>query len=394
MMAFDPAAETARYIDSLGPERLAKAAAYTTGDQWITLWGVAISLLMAVIMVRTQVFEKLSARWQHWGWFRRTATIGVIFFLLSTLLDLPWTIYTGWIRERAYGLSSQPLGDFLSQHGLSALLSAVIGGLFLTGIYAFIRKLPRSWPLWGALFVGAFTTLMLLAGPALIEPMFNKYTPVPDGPVRDALVEIADRSQIPHDRIFLYDGSRQSNNFTANVSGIGSTARIAISDVALKQASLDEVKAVTAHEAGHYTLGHVWRYIVIFPFLSLILFWIIRRFYPVAARLLGSETQLGDAAGFPVFMAMVAVLSLLTVPLMNGITRKGEREADNYSLMTANKPDALATALVKTADYRDPRPSAWSEAIFHTHPSVEKRVLNAMQWKARHPPSAPLQKAP
>lgn len=394
MITFNPAQETARYIDALGPERLAKAAAYTTGDQWITIWGVVISLLMAVIFVRSRILEKLTARWQHWGWFRRSFTIAVIFFALSSLLQLPWNIYVGWQREHAYGLSSQPLGDYLSQQLLSASISAVLGGLFLTGIFAFIRKFPKNWWLWGAGFVGAVTALMLLASPVLIEPLFNSYKPVPNGPVRDALVEIADRSNIPHDRIFMYDGSRQSNNFTANVSGIGSTARIAISDVALKQASLDEVKAVTAHEAGHYMLGHVWRYIVIFPIMALVLFWLIARLYPVAARLLGSDTILGDAAGFPVFMALVAVLTLLTLPVMNSITRKGEREADDYSLATAQKPDALASALVKTADYRDPRPSAWSEAIFHTHPSVEKRVRNAMDWKARHMKEPTLQTAP
>jgi len=93
--------------------------------------------------------------------------------------------------------------------------------------------------------------------------LFNDYKPVPAGPVRDALTGMATEAGIPADRIFIYDGSRQSNNFTANVSGVGPYARIAISDIALKGASLEEVRAVTAHEIGHYTLHHVWRSVLL-----------------------------------------------------------------------------------------------------------------------------------
>ena len=92
----------------------------------------------------------------------------------------------------------------------------------------------------------------------LIEPLFNKYEPVPPGQVRDAVVEMAQRAGIPPDKVYMFNGSRQSNNFTANAGGVGSTARVAISDVAFKNASLDEVRAVTGHEIGHYVLKHTW----------------------------------------------------------------------------------------------------------------------------------------
>jgi STE24 endopeptidase len=191
---------------------------------------------------------------------------------------------------------------------------------------------------------------------------------------------------IPKDRIFMYDGSRQSDRFTANVSGIGPSARIAIADVALKQASIAEVRAVTGHEAGHYKLGHIWRYAVIFPLLAMAFFWLLDRLFAPTARLLGSDARLDEARGLPVFAVVGSVLGLLITPLTNTLTRVGETESDQYSLETVNEPDALATALVKTAEYRYPRPSALQEALFYTHPSVEKRALMAMEWKAAHPP--------
>ena len=217
----------------------------------------------------------------------------------------------------------------------------------------------------------------------LIEPLFNEYKPVPEGPVRTALLEMADDANIPHDRVLMYDGSRQSNNFTANVSGVFGSARIAISDVALGEASLDEVKAVTGHEVGHYVLGHVWRSVAVFSLLAVLLFFLADRPYPRAVRWMDSNAAIDDAAGLPVLMAIITVLGVFALPVTNSLTRIGESEADAYSLRTVNLPDALAGALVKTAEYRYPRPHPVQEMLFYTHPSVETRVRRAMEWKAR-----------
>jgi STE24 endopeptidase len=382
-----PAQEAARLVDSLGPEALAQAQAYTTGNHWVLLINLGVSLLVALVMVRLRLLDQIAARFGDQRRFRASFTVGTAFLLSSGVLALPWELYTDWYRERAYGLSSQPLGDFLGQMAIGEAISMSLGGLFLAGIYALIRRAGQRWWLWSGGFAGIVTLLSLLAGPALIEPLFNEYKPVPPGEVRAALEAIADDVDIPHDRIFMYDGSRQSDRFTANVSGIGPTARIAISDVALKQASIAEVRAVTGHEAGHYKLGHIWRYAVIFPVLAMAFFFLLNRLFAPTARLLGSDARLDEPRGLPVFAVVGSVLGLLVTPLTNTITRMGETEADRYSLMTVNEPDALATALVKTAEYRYPRPSALQEVLFYTHPSVEKRALRAMEWKAAHPKS-------
>jgi STE24 endopeptidase len=388
-----PAQEAARLVDTLGPDALAQAQAYTTGNHWVLLINVGVSLLVALIMVRLKLLDRIAARFGEPRRFLATFTVSAAFLIISSLIALPWEIYTDWYRERSFGLSSQPLGDFLGQAAIGEAITMVMGGLFLAGVYALIRRTGARWWLWSGGFAGGAALLGLLAGPALIEPLFNEYKPVPPGEVRTALEAIADDVDIPHDRIFMYDGSRQSDRFTANVSGIGPTARIAISDVALKQASIAEVRAVTGHEAGHYKLGHVWRYAVIFPVLAMVFFFLLNRLFAPTARLLGSDTRLDEPRGLPVFAVVGSVLGLLVTPLTNTITRMGESEADRYSLMTVNEPDALATALVKTAEYRYPRPSALEEALFYTHPSVEKRALRAMEWKAAHP-KAPILQAP
>lgn len=384
----DPVAQARALVDTLGPGALEKAASYTIGNHWLLLFGFLVTMVATVLLVRSRLLDRLSAR-LNIAKPRPTLTaflVSAAAFLLLSLMTLPWDLWTEFFRERSYGRTSQPLGDFLTQGGISLLIFTAVTGLFFTGVYALIRRAGRSWWLLSGGLVAFAISAMLLLSPIFIEPIFNDYKPVPPGAVRDALVEQATLAGVPEDRIFVYDGSRQSNNFTANVSGVLGSARIAISDVAFKGATLDEVKAVTGHEIGHYVSGHLWRTIGLISLLAMAFFFLVDRLYPRFARLFGSRAALADPVGLPVLIFMGSLFTLLATPLMNWNTRAGEREADRYSLETVNLPDALATALVKTAEYRDPRPTPLQEALFYTHPSVEKRVEAAMQWKAANPP--------
>jgi STE24 endopeptidase len=381
-MAFNPAAETARYIDALGPEALQKAANYTSGGHWMLLWGLAVSAVVTLIIVRSRILDSVAVRFEKRGRAFRTWLIAMVYFLSSALLTLPWTLYEDYFREKSYGRTSQPLSDFLVQNAMGTMLFSIFGGLFFLGVYGLIRRTGKKWWLWSGGLGAAAITVTILLSPLLIEPLFNNYKPVPEGPVRTALVEMGAEAGIAEDRIVMFDGSRQSNNFTANVSGVFGTGRIAISDVALKQASLDEVKAVTGHEIGHYVLGHVWRFVYLFSGMAIVGFFLTNLIYDRVASIFGSKAQIGDPEGLPIIMFTMSLLFLFAQPL-NGVIRMGESEADDYSLRTVNLPDALAGALIKTAENRYPRPSAIEEAIFYSHPSIERRIRNAMEWKAK-----------
>jgi STE24 endopeptidase len=383
-MTFDVQQATDTYINSLGIEALAKATAYTSGSHWILLWGFLISALTTWVFVKYGILNKIDAKLNKRSLWLRSFVISGAFIFLSSLLMLPWSIYSDWWREVSYGKTSQPIEDFLSQGGISLLLSSLLGGLFFSGIYFFIRRVGQFWWAWSGGLTAVFISTMMLLGPIWIEPLFNKYTPLPQGEVREALEVLAKQANINPDRIFVYDGSRQSNRFTANVSGLGSSARIAISDVALKSASLDEVKAVTGHEIGHYVSGHVWNLIGTATVLAMLFFYLANALFSKVSRSIGSASVIADPIGIPVLLLCVSFLALLAQPVINFVVRQGEIEADQYSYQSVNLPDAMATALVKTAEYRNPRPNAVQEFIFYSHPSVEKRVKAAMEWKAQH----------
>ena len=393
-MSMDPAAETARWLATISPEDLERAVAYTRGGHWLLLWGAIVSIVVAWIIIRTGILSGIRNRLER----RRrrpklvSLVVGVVYLLLSFVLTLPWAIYESWWRETQYGLTSQPLAGWLTEALMGTAISTVFAGLLIVGLYFIIRHARRLWWAWGAGLTALAVVFMLIVSPILIEPLFNDYTPAPDGPMRDSVVELAQRTGTPDDKIFIYDGSKQSDRYTANVSGLFGSARVAMSDVMFaKGADLAEVRGVVGHEMGHYVHMHSLWMTGIMILLAAIVFWLIDRLFPVAKRLLGANRvgDISDPAGLPVLAAIASVIGLLLTPVTNTMIRVIEQDADQFSLVHANEPDGLSKALIKTAEYRAPSPTVIEEILFYDHPSVENRIRMAMEWKATHPANAP-----
>lgn len=387
--AFDPAAATAAYLATLSPEAHAKATHYTQGGYWILLWGWVASVVIAAIILRSGVLVQLSRAVEKKKPRPNLVAFlsGLMVMALTFVLALPWSVYAEWWRQKQYGLTSQPLPDWLMQSAISAGIGAVSAAVFFVALYALIRHARRLWWLWGSLVMAAFFAVVLVLSPTFIEPLFNKYTPAPSGPTRDAVVALAQQTGVPSDKIYVYNGSRQSNRYTANVAGLGSSARVAMSDTMFAQgADISEVRAVVGHEMGHYAHQHILWATLFLTLMSVVGLFLVDRLFRPAARLLGAKgvEDISDPAGLPVIMAVMATLSLLATPIQNSFTRWEEADADAFSLKHAREPDGLAKALVKTIEYRASSPTAIEELFFYDHPSVEHRVRAAMEWKAKH----------
>jgi STE24 endopeptidase len=391
MTDFDPAAATTQWLATLSPQETARAVAYTQGSHWLILWAFLVSALVAWIIVRTDVLVMIRSRMER----RRRRPLAVsfvvalVYSVMSWVLTLPWSIYESWWREKQYGLTSQALGGWLGEAAIGAAISVVVTSLLLVAIYALIRRARRFWWAWASGVTAAFIVIGLVISPLVIEPIFNTYTPAPNGPVRDAVVTLAKQTGTPSDKIFIYNGSKQSDRYTANVSGLFGTARVAMSDTMFKQgADLAEVRGVVGHEMGHYVRAHILWTVGILVLLSVLAFWLTDRLYPVAHRVLRADRvgDISDPAGLPVLALVLAFLGVLGTPVFATMTRTMEEDADHFSLVHANEPDGLSKALIKTAEYRAPSPSAIEEFLFYDHPSVENRIRRAMEWKATHPP--------
>ena len=388
MANFDPAAATAAYMAQLSPEGHLKAIHYTQGGHWVLLWGTVVSVVVAFLILRSGVLHRVRKSLD--GTRRRPLSasfaVAIAFLGLSWMFGLPWSIYADWWREKSYGLNNQTLPAWLVEQATMAVITAIVGGLFLVALYALIRRAPRTWWIWGAGVVAVFSLFGTLAAPTLIEPIFNKYTPAPPGQVRDEVVALAQKAHVPSDKIYIYNGSKQSNRYTANVSGIAGSARVAMSDVMFKKgADLAEVRGVVGHEMGHYAHQHSLWGAAFMVLMALAGFWLLQLlFQPVADFLRAEVTSIADPAGLPVIAIILTVLGLLATPIQNSFSRSVESDADRFSMQVANEPDGLSKALVKTIEYRASSPSWIEEFIFYDHPSVERRVRRAMDWKAAH----------
>jgi STE24 endopeptidase len=129
-LAFDVEAATAAYIDAIGADALAKSAAYTAGSHWLVLWGFVVSVIVAAIVVRTRVLERIEARLRRRGPNLRVLVVSAAYFIIAPLLTLPWSFYSGWWREMQYGHTSQPFADALVQSLTAIVITAVLASLF------------------------------------------------------------------------------------------------------------------------------------------------------------------------------------------------------------------------------------------------------------------------
>lgn len=393
MAQFDPAAATQAYLAVLPPEAHAKATAYTQGGHWVLLWAALVSILVAWLVLKSGVLVKVrdavTARKSR-PWLAVAAVV-VVDAVIEGLLILPWSAYEDWWRQKAYGLTDQAFGGWLGETLIMVVISLVMTTILVSGLYALMRKAPKTWWAWGGGLVAVAFMAIMVVSPVFIEPLFNTYTPAPAGPVRDTVVTMANANGVPSDKIYVYDGSKQSNRYTANVSGLFGTARVAMSDTMFKQgADLAEVKGVVGHEMGHYVHMHSIWLASAFGLLALVLFFIVDRLFAPVARLVGAKgvTGMSDPAGLPVIWIIIAVVALLATPVTSSLVRIAETDADRFSLERFNEPDGLAKALVKTIEYRAATPSKLEEVLFYDHPSVGGRVRMAMDWKAAHPPKS------
>ena len=387
--AFDPEAATQAYLATLKGTARAKSDAYFEGGYWLLLWGALVSVLVDLAILHFG----LSARFRDWGERMRLPRwlvpgfYAVPYLIATLVLTLPWTIYTGFVREKQYDLMNQSFADWVLDLVKATGINIVIFAILLVVVFAVIRKSPKRWWLWGALTVSLLSAVAAMIVPVFVAPAFNTYTELKPGPVRDRIVAMAKANDVPAEHIYVFDASRQTKRISANVSGLGPTIRISLNDNLLNRTSEQETAAVMGHELGHYVLNHVEKSIGLFTILFLIGFWLLSRLVPMMIARWGTRwgvRDVGDPAAIPAFGIVIAALGLIATPVTNTIIRVHESQADAFGLDAAREPDGFATTALKLSEYRKIEPGAVEEALFFDHPSGATRIRMAMNWKAQH----------
>ena len=388
---FDVGRATDAYIATIPAAERAKSDAYYEGGYWIALWStlfvVAACWLLLRFRVAARIRDFVAARGR--GPWLQSLAVAVLFPLLLGLILLPWSLYTEYFREQQYGMSNYTLGRYLGELALHAVIGAIFIGLAISGIYRLVRRVRERWVWWATAATAVFILFVFMFEPVFVEPLFNDYKPLPAGEVRDSILKLAHETSIPVDDVFWFDASKQTKRISANVAGLGGTARIALNDNLLNGASLPEIRAVMGHEMGHYALHHGLKLAFGFTLFFGIGYYVVNRAFERFRRRHGEAwgiRDLADPAGLPLAFAIFTVIMYLLTPATNTMTRMAEAEADAFGLDAAKEPHGFASVAMRLSTYRKLEPGALEEAIFYDHPSGRARVERAMRWLKDHPP--------
>jgi STE24 endopeptidase len=385
--SLDAAAATQTWLDSVPREKREKSDTYFEGGYWLLLWNylvaaaISILLLSSKISARLRDFSERVARSKT----LQVACYSVPYLLLVYVLTFPLNVYEHFFREHQYGLATQSFPAWFSEQLIGLALASVGGTIFLVVLYAVFQRALKTWWIWGTMAAMVFSFVLLFIAPVFIEPLFNTYKPLTNPEISEPLLAMARANQIPVKQVFEVDASRQTTRVSANVSGILGTTRVALNDNLLNQCTLPEIRAVMAHEMGHYVLNHgakLLTYLGIFIFVG---FALTRILFDIALRHWGKKWRvrgITDPAGLPLLALIFSTLLFLATPLLNTVVRVTEREADAFGINTSREPDGMAKVTLKLGAYRKLNPTPLEEFIFYDHPSGRARIRMAMDWKA------------
>ena len=393
--SFDSAQATQAWLDTVPADKRAKSDAYFEGGYWLILWNFLVGAAIAILLLNSTFSAQLRDFTERvTGSKTLQVTIyAAVFIFIVAVLSFPLAFYQFFIREHQYGFATQNFGQWFVEQLIGLIVVIIASVIAVPILYSVFRRAPQTWWIWGTLVTVVLSFIGNFIAPVYVEPLFNTYKPLTDSSIRDPILAMAQANQIPVKQVFEVDASRQTTRVSANVAGLLGTTRIALNDNLLKQCTLPEIRAVMAHEMGHYVLNHGAKLTVYFGVVALFGFGIARFFFDWALRIWGERWDvrgISDPAGLPLLMLIFVTFTFLMTPVINSITRVTEREADQFGINTSREPDGESKVALKLGAYRKLDPSSLEEFIFFDHPSGRDRIQMAMDWKAAHLPAGNL----
>ena len=350
---------------------LAKSAFSQLEDTWSTL--VLVAVLLAGLLPWS--FGVWTARFGHGAW----AGAGWLFAvgLVLSLPDLPLDWWSQFRLEERFGFNRSTLKTWILDRIKVAVLSAVLALPLLALVVWLTGRIGPAWWVWAWALIMGFQLLMIVVAPILILPLFNKFTPLPDGTLRDRLLALGERTGFSARTIQVVDGSKRSGHSNAYFTGFGKFRKIVLYDTLIAQMSEPELEAVLAHEIGHYKRGHIPRMLVWMAASLLATFaaigWLARR--PELPAAFGFPDGSGIAPVLLLFGLLGGAVTFWLTPVGNFWSRKQEYEADAYAVKTMGGPDPLRSALRKLHEKNlaNLTPHPLYSAFHYSHPTLVER---------------------
>jgi STE24 endopeptidase len=382
-------AATNAYLAQIPPEAMTRSNAYFEGGYWLMLWDFLVGAIVMMVLLERRWSAAMRNFAERLTRFKPLETLmyWTEFSILTFLLGFPLTFCESFLRERHYGLATQTFGPWMGDQLKSLLVSIVLGGLIVVLLFLVVRRLPRTWWIWGSVVSILFLAFTVMIAPVYIVPLFNKITPLEDPQITQPILRMARANGIPADKVYEMDASRQTTRMSANVSGLGHTMRITLNDNLLRRGSPAEIQAVMGHEMGHYVLHHIYKDCTFFFIIIVTAFALLRWSLEWSLARWGGRWQIrgvGDTAVLPLVFLLGSIFLFVLTPVLNTYVRTEEYEADMYGLNASRQPDGFAQAAIHLGEYRKMNPGPVEESVFFDHPSGRNRIYAAMRWKAEN----------
>ncbi|HXH50755.1 MAG TPA: M48 family metallopeptidase [Terriglobia bacterium] len=381
----------------LPPQKKAEALAYSHTQYALYFSGVVLVLLVYFLLWRA----KIAVGFRNWArrissrHFVQCLVFAPLFFISVRLVLFPFVFYADFVIEHRFGLMTQGFGSWIADWGKSLVLFLIAGTLMVSVFYWFVRRRPRRWWFYFWVVTIPITLFVIFIEPFVVEPLFYRFTPLEA--TQPALVTRIEEMlhgtdlEIPRRRILEMNASSKTNTLNAYVSGLGASKRLVVWDTTLKRMTDDEALLVLGHETGHYVLDHVVKEFVLIELVVLALiavgFVAVRKLIKRYGGRAGIEGD-GDLASLPVMLLMLTLLTFFSSPLVNGISRHYEHQADQFALEVThgvvpdpNEAEAKAFQILGEQDLADPEPNPFIVFWLYSHPPLGRRIQFALSYK-------------
>jgi STE24 endopeptidase len=360
-------------------EKYSKAQEYLKANTKFSIISSTFFLTVQIIFIVSRRFNYANTIAVSFG-FGTVLTglvfVGIIFFAFE-ILKIPFSAYSVFVIEKKFGFNRMSVKTFISDLLKSWIITTLIGAvIFAMVLWLFANVSGYAW-LYAFAAIVIFELFITFIAPVAIMPLFNKYTPLEDGELKNSVEEYAKIENFKMKGLFKIDGSKRSTKSNAFFTGFGKFRRIVLFDTLIKKHTVDELTSILAHEMGHFKLGHIVKHII-FSFVSsgIMLF---------VFSLLVDKVWLYDAffmraqpayAGIIFFSFLYAPVSLIISTVSNHFSRKHEYEADFYAVTTYRKPQAMINALRKLSvdNMSNLYPHKFKVFLEYSHPPVLGRI--------------------
>ena len=314
---------------------------------------------------------------------------GLVLIITSILglVGIPFELYSQFVIEEKFGFNKSSFGLWVMDKIKGTFVGIVIGLPLLTLLLWFFKSFPDTWWIWGFIAFFGFQLLMMVLYPILILPLFNKLSPLPEGELKERLMDLSERTGFKAKTIQVIDGSKRSGHSNAYFTGFGKFRRIVLYDTLIEQLTPEELEAVLAHEIGHYKMNHIPKMLAVVCVFTLSGFFLIHTlaqsaWFPESFNL-PSGSEHGVIPALLLFTMIAGYYTFWISPIMNYWSRKNEYEADDFARDGLQDPMPLIRALRKlqTKNLGNLNPHPLYSAFHYSHPTIQEREASLMQMK-------------